>query len=53
VLLIMFLPIHYTIWDKFPIWYHLYFLSSLVVLPVLTLWIVRWPDGRATVAAAN
>lgn len=51
VLLIMFLPIHYMIWDKFPIWYHLYFLSSLVVLPVLTLWIVRRAAGSAAVAA--
>src|SRR5258708_18374835 len=51
VLLIMFLPIHYMIWNKFPIWYHLYFLSSLVVLPTLTLWIVRRPASIARVAA--
>ena len=35
VLLIFFLPVHYGLWDRFPIWYHLVFLASLVVLPPL------------------
>jgi uncharacterized protein (DUF983 family) len=34
ILLILFLPIHYSIWPKFPIWYHLTFLTSLPVLSV-------------------
>ena len=29
LLLVMFLPVHYMLWDKFPIWYHLFFLLSL------------------------
>src|SRR5262245_24865962 len=29
LMLIMFLPVHYLLWDKFPIWYHLFFLISL------------------------
>ena len=32
VMLLCFLPVHYSIWDKFPIWYHVYFLSSLVLV---------------------
>jgi len=30
LLLIAFLPVHYNLWDKFPIWYHLLFLSTIV-----------------------
>lgn len=29
VLVAMFIPVHYGLWDKFPIWYHLTFLVSL------------------------
>lgn len=47
MLLIMFLPVHYMIWTKFPVWYHAYFLSSLVVWPL----IVQWLTGR-TVSAS-
>lgn len=32
VLLIVFIPEHVMLWDKFPIWYHLSFLLSLVPL---------------------
>jgi uncharacterized protein (DUF983 family) len=32
VLLLMFIPQHINLWDKFPIWYHLTFLTSLVPL---------------------
>jgi hypothetical protein len=32
VLLLMFIPIHYSIWSRFPIWYHLTFLISLPLL---------------------
>jgi hypothetical protein len=36
VMLAIFVPIHYGLWTKFPIWYHLFFLSSLAILPSLT-----------------
>src|SRR5215467_8273561 len=26
IMLILFLPVHYMLWAKFPIWYHLFFL---------------------------
>ena len=32
ILLLFFLPEHYALWPKFPIWYHLIFLVSLPVL---------------------
>ena len=32
VLLLLFLPVHYRLWDHFPIWYHLTFLASLPLL---------------------
>ena len=35
VLLLMFIPIHYSIWSRFPIWYHLTFLISLPLLSFL------------------
>jgi hypothetical protein len=28
-LLFFFLPVHYSLWDKFPVWYHLFFLVTL------------------------
>ena len=38
ILLLLFLPEHYTIWSKFPPWYHLTFLISLPLL--------SWIGGR-------
>ena len=35
LLLLLFIPNHYLLWDKFPIWYHLTFLVSLFPLTVL------------------
>jgi hypothetical protein len=35
LMLAFFVPVHYTIWSKFPIWYHTYFLASLIAVPVL------------------
>jgi len=32
ILLLMFAPVHFSIWDKFPAWYHLTFLASLPLL---------------------
>jgi hypothetical protein len=33
LMLAFFAPFHYTIWAKFPVWYHAYFLVSLLVVP--------------------
>ena len=35
LLLLIFIPVHISLWDKFPIWYHLTFLTSLVPLAVV------------------
>src|SRR5262245_7676499 len=32
ILLVAFIPVHISLWDKFPVWYHLTFLLSLVPL---------------------
>jgi hypothetical protein len=29
ILVALFLPVHYSLWDKFPVWYHLFFLISI------------------------
>src|ERR1043166_1300974 len=29
IILILFLPVHYMLWNKFPVWYHLFFLITL------------------------
>jgi hypothetical protein len=34
LLLAFFVPTHATIWDRFPVWYHLLFLGSLLPLTV-------------------
>src|SRR5262249_51296342 len=35
VLLVVFIPEHISLWNKFPLWYHLTFLLSLVPLCAL------------------
>ena len=35
LLLLVFIPEHISLWDKFPVWYHLTFLLSLVPLAYL------------------
>ncbi len=35
LLLVLFLPVHYQLWDKFPSWYHLVFLLTIVPLVAL------------------
>ena len=46
VLLLCFIPIHYGLWNKFPVWYHAYFLASLVAVPSIVATV-----GRETAAA--
>ena len=35
VLLAAFIPVHYNLWARFPVWYHLFFLASLVAFTLL------------------
>ena len=32
VLVVFFIPVHIQLWDKFPVWYHAFFLISLIPL---------------------
>jgi phosphatidylserine synthase len=38
ILLLLFIPVHYSLWSRFPVWYHLTFLASLPLL--------SWAGGR-------
>lgn len=47
VLLALFLPLHYSLWTRFPIWYHAVFLISLVVAPTIGARVgAAWPRGH-------
>lgn len=52
LILAMFLPSHISIWHKFPVWYHLTFFTSLLVLS-LAGGLLRRPAGVSTPAAAE
>jgi len=41
VLLAVFIPEHVKLWNVFPIWYHLTFLTTLVPLFALSSWLAR------------
>jgi hypothetical protein len=45
-LLILFIPNHYLLWHKFPVWYHLTFLVSLFPLTMLGAILKARPIGR-------
>ena len=51
ILLGLFIPNHYLLWSKFPVWYHLTFLLSLVPLTLLGAalhQVLKTPDGNLT-----
>jgi len=41
IILAMFLPVHVSLWSKFPVWYHLAFLVPLVPLVAVGGWLGR------------
>ncbi len=45
LLLLCFLPVHYNLWHKLPVWYHLFFLATLAPLVLLGAAVQR--RGRA------
>ena len=45
-LLALFIPVHYGLWDRFPVWYHLIFLASLVVATIAGAALVRRDSTR-------
>jgi hypothetical protein len=45
LLLLLFIPAHYALWDRFPVWYHIVFLASLMPVTLLgAAWKAR-PDA--------
>jgi hypothetical protein len=45
IMLAFFLPVHYSLWAKFPVWYHIFFLGTLAPAVILGAAIVQksWP----------
>ena len=41
IVLAMFLPVHVSLWNRFPVWYHLTFLVPIVPLVLLGSWLAR------------
>ena len=46
VVFAMFVPIHIAIWSRFPVWYHLTFL--LTIIPAVVVGALPWSRGRIT-----
>jgi hypothetical protein len=46
VFVLAFLPVHYGLWTRFPLWYHLVFFASLVVATPVGAWLVPRGDAR-------
>lgn len=49
LLVVVFIPQHVMLWDKFPLWYHLTFLLSLVPVSYAGVYVADW-GRRAFVA---
>ena len=42
IMVLLFLPVHYMLWAKFPIWYHLFFLITLAPMMLIGAALRRW-----------
>ena len=47
IMVVLFLPVHYMLWTKFPVWYHLFFLLSLAPTMLIGATLNRWPQMRS------
>ena len=45
IMVLLFLPVHYMLWDKFPIWYHLFFLITLAPTMLVGAALKRTPSN--------
>ena len=45
VLVLFFVPVHYAVWARFPLWYHAIFLVSLAPLVLVGAWAARHSAG--------
>jgi hypothetical protein len=48
IIVALFLPAHYNLWDKFPVWYHLFFLITLAPAVLAGALLVRQDAGSTT-----
>jgi len=44
IMLLLFVPVHYMLWPKFPVWYHLFFLITLAPTMLLGAALKRAPS---------
>ena len=44
IMVVLFLPVHYMLWTRFPIWYHLFFLFSLAPMMLIGATLKRRPQ---------
>ena len=51
IVLVIFVPEHAALWEKFPVWYHLTFLLSLVPLTYAGCHLADWGTSRSSVDA--
>jgi hypothetical protein len=51
VMLVLFIPEHVMLWQKFPVWYHLTFLLSLIPLTYAGAHLARSDKSNSPVAA--
>jgi len=51
LVVLLFLPVHYSLWAQFPVWYHVMFLVSLAPLVLLGARIARSRASEEKVAA--
>jgi hypothetical protein len=49
LLVLCFLPVHYNLWHKFPLWYHVFFLVTLAPLVLLGAALQRRGQGAPAV----
>ena len=52
ILLVVFIPIHIQFWGKFPVWYHLAFLGTLIPLVILGAALTRSISRNGTATTA-
>lgn len=50
-LVLFFVPVHYSLWAQFPLWYHAVFLVSLAPLVLVGAWVARLFAGGVRSAA--
>jgi hypothetical protein len=50
IMVALFLPVHIGLWDKFPLWYHLFFLITLAPAVIAGALLVRQVAGSMTMS---